>query len=333
MMGAGATCSTLRGYAPSGTPLGEFDNGANLAAVAVDTSDNLYIAGTQAGLVSLRALDSSLNPLWVADLVGKLTHVAVDSAGGWVYVAGNNFLRQFNLSTGAQTTTGNWPVTFGAATALTVDASGNIWIGHQSPLTTTGNQVNKYSSAGDLLLSCAPFSPIGHQRWPSAMGADSSGNVWVTSTSAGFPSANSYVVKLDSSGAVTWSHAMVPSVTTIDALHVSTGGISTYTTWISGTGRAIQQRDTSGAIIPGLTGPAFNFTFDDSSVPSGLLYRGVARNASDGRIVAVGDVQSSKSVKSYTTALNWSANTVQSARGVVFDSSGNAWVVSDRDCS
>ena len=207
------------------------------AAVAVDGSGNSYVAGTTypngqaSGEAFVRKFDASGTVSWTQQFGGpsedEAMAVAVDGSGN-SYVAGytygltsdaghrDGFVRKFNSSGVAL-----WTRQFGTAEsdevgAARVDGSGNLYLAG----TSNGGLGGSVTGTADAFVR--KFDPSGATLWTkqvgtsgydycSGLGVDGSNNVYVVGSTDNASSASSaggddtYVRKLDSSGATLWT--------------------------------------------------------------------------------------------------------------------------------
>jgi hypothetical protein len=181
----GATCTysdyaTIK-YDPNGVQLwvaryngtGFGPDGA--AAVAVDSSGNVYVTGTSYG----------------ADSLPHYATLKYDSNGNTIWVARYN--GPGNGSDYAQ--------------AIGVDSSGNVYItgGSTGVSTSLDYATIKYDSAGNQLWVARYDGPASGNDFAVALAVGTSGNVYVTGSSGGIGTSDDYAtIKYDSTGNQLW---------------------------------------------------------------------------------------------------------------------------------
>lgn len=197
-------------------------------AVAADAAGNVYVTGSSYGSNELAdyatiKYNSSGDVLWVARYNGPednwdaATALSVDASGN-VYVTGKSYGSNFfDYVTIKYNSSGieEWIARYDGpgnsddvATALEIDASGNVYVTGQSIDSETfyDYATIKYDSSG-VQQWVARFNGPGNTKdLASDLAVDVSGNVYVTGASGeGSPNLSDYVtVKYNSSGAQQW---------------------------------------------------------------------------------------------------------------------------------
>src|SRR3989304_6080767 len=189
-------------------------------ALAVDGNGNVYVTGWSYGSFSdvdyaTIKYDTNGNQLWVARYnyyyQDEAYALAVDAAGN-VYVTGRSIDCCSGSGSGSATvkydSNGNqlWvahgPSSSGDATALAVDATGNVYV---TGGIGTGYGTIKYDASGNQLW-VATYNGPGNSDTPVALSVDSYGNTYVTGYSY-YGSGYNYdyaTVKYDPNGSQLW---------------------------------------------------------------------------------------------------------------------------------
>jgi Big-like domain-containing protein/TIR domain-containing protein/NHL repeat-containing protein len=159
-------------------------NGTCLTSVAVDSSREVFVAGTVNRRVEKFTSDGTFITKWGSTGSGEghfdsPSGVAVDSSGD-VYVAdwGNIPIQKFT-SNGTFITkwgsTGSTQDPFGGTSGVAVDSSGDVYVAHHN-----NNLVQKFTSDGTFITKWGSSgSGEGHFDSPSGVAVDSSDNVYI----------------------------------------------------------------------------------------------------------------------------------------------------------
>jgi uncharacterized delta-60 repeat protein len=208
---------------------GPGNGGDGAAAIAVDSSGNVYVtgyskgSGTENDYATIK-YDSSGNQLWVARYDNSNNYdnanaIAVDSSGN-VYVTGSSGTGptgnyhdyatiKYNSSGGQQ-----WVARYNGpgadsdyANSIVLDSSGNVYVTGGS--TGSGTSVDyatiKYNSSGDQQWVARYNGPGNSGDVAYGLAVDSSGNVYIAGDSAGSGTNSDFAtIKYDSAGAEQW---------------------------------------------------------------------------------------------------------------------------------
>jgi predicted outer membrane repeat protein len=254
---AGTLDAVVGKYSASGSPIwtrqfGTTDQDVGHGVVS-DASGNVYVTGSTDGALQgaflgirdifIRKYDSSGNHAWTKQ-IGTAGHdtgydIAVDSSGN-IYVAaivsGNLggthyglvdvFVAKYNSSGTVQWTTQLGTASDDYANSISVDASGNVYVGGY----TKGALIGTNAGGTDAFIT--KLNGTGSQIWVKQFGAstndscesvavDSSGNVLASGRSNGV----AFISKYNSAGTQLWSNTInIPSTSNIRPYGVSLDG-------------------------------------------------------------------------------------------------------------
>ncbi len=236
-------------YSGEGVPLwtNRYNGPANrddvATAVAVDSSDNVFVTGDSSGGSATIKYSGVGAPLWTNRYPGFARGLAVDSSGN-VFVTGGSAggygtVAYSNAGVPLWTNHYHGPGNLNDyATAIAVDGSGNVVVTGNSSGTNgwpdTDYATIKYSSAGVPLWTNRYSGPANGSDRAYAVAVDGSGNVFVTGESWNGSTFDSVTIKYSSAGvplltiartttntvAVSW-----PSAATDFTLQQNTNGI------------------------------------------------------------------------------------------------------------
>jgi uncharacterized delta-60 repeat protein len=222
-------------YSSAGAPLwtNRYNGPANgddvARAVAVDASGNVFVGGSSVGSGSsvdytTIKYSSAGAPLWTNRYNGpasdsdSLEAMALDSSGnvfvtGWSYNSSGNAdyatIKYSNVGAPLWTNRYGGPGSgFDGATALAVDAGGNVFVtGYSAGAGSSYDYATiAYSSAGAPLWTNRYNGPANSDDEATAVAVNASGNVFVTGYSLGAGTAYDYVtVAYSSAGALLWT--------------------------------------------------------------------------------------------------------------------------------
>ncbi len=203
------------------------------SALAVDGLGNVYVTGWSDGSETNHdyatiKYNASGDAVWIAryngsgNAIDEASALAVDSSflfNGAVYVTGRSYGSGggFDYTTIKYTPWGDtmWSArydgpgnSYDAATALAVDASGNVYVtGTSDGLGTSRDYATiKYNASGDTLWTARYNGPGNSDDRAYALAVDGSGNVYVTgwSMGSGTPSYDYATIKYNAVGDVVW---------------------------------------------------------------------------------------------------------------------------------
>jgi hypothetical protein len=199
------------GYSSAGVPLwtnrydGPGHNVDHPAAIAVDKTGNVFVTGHSVGSTfeleyTTLAYSGAGVGLWTnRNFLGYAYAIAVDGAGN-VFVTGgyqdSSGRADFATIKFSGAGVPLWTNFYNGAAngadsaeAIAVDGSGNVFVTGPSERSGSGSDwvTVKYSNAGALLWTRRYIAPGNGYDFPTAIGVDGDGNVFVTGTSTPWP--------------------------------------------------------------------------------------------------------------------------------------------------
>ena len=225
--GAGSNDFFIAKYSASGTiqwqrTLGASSNDMG-AAIAVDSSGNVYVAGTtfSPDTILIAKYNNSGTIQWQKTLGGVGDHrtydIAVDSSGN-AYVTGKYYnggsdsgilLAKYDSSGNLQWQKRTSGGTEDIGHSIKLDSSGNIYIVGQTRTNATYHDilVIKLDSSGSVIWDRAITSASNNSDVGQGVAIDSSGNVYVTGK-VNDGGIKLFVAKFNSSGTIQWQRTL-----------------------------------------------------------------------------------------------------------------------------
>lgn len=251
------TSGTISWQRSLNTGLSSITDNSYWPKVATDSSDNIYIAGSEATNVFLAKYNSSGTIQWQRKLTSSsfIPQVAVDSSGNpyiLCYTSSAVNLIKYDSTGSLQwkikiTKSAENPVPYGR---LKVDSSGNIYIGFTR---TGGNQhatLVKVNSSGSIVYQkeITATSAYGNSY---SIDIDPLDNVYWTGENGSIP----FIVKLDSSGNILWQATLSGSSYINKVSDIAADSANVYLTGYNGNTTALSYTFTEKLPVDGsLTG-------------------------------------------------------------------------------
>jgi len=299
--GIGSTISdmNLNVIHQQGTQIWSSTNPATAYRLALDSSENVYVAYDNYLGKSVIKMNSSGAEIWSLTDLAQAYGIAVDSSGN-VYViyyhdAGSKNVRKLN-SSGVEI----WSKSDVALPqAIAVDSSGNVYVG----CFYNDSSLKKFNSSGTLVwvLDVYTISPNINN-----IVVDSSGNVYVSL----LKSSGTTVAKLNSNGGIIWTNSDYPMAR---GIAVDSSG-NVYVSYDGGTsGKSVRKLNSSGVEV-----------WSNNDVANAV---GIAVDSSGN--VYVSHTASSKTVRKLNPSgvEVWSNGDVTNAIGIAVSSSENVYVI------
>lgn len=216
-------------------------NITQLYDMALDSSDNLYLAGYDGtyGWLAKLANDGSIT--WQRQITGGISRVASASNALYVYGLGGTKLIKYNTS-GSITDSSIYSYSSNNLDIynLAIDSSDNVYIRSQFVVGSSGTfgGITKLNSSGAVQWQKTFPTNVGNGD--GAITTDSSGNLYIV-TNADNTSSATLIIKLNSSGAIQWQKQLDYS-TLSPAIFVDNNDLSVYFS----TSTIITKLDSSG---------------------------------------------------------------------------------------
>lgn len=264
MMGGEKQNAFYATFVPSGT------DQIYLTASYVDASSNIYFTGGLIGGASVQFVVGKLNSTGVTQWIKILSYaggaypygVKTDSGGNVYFVASAGSSGQSGAlltkmdSSGGMVWTRVISLRTGSGFKLDIDSGDNIYItGVANDLKTssdTAGLIAKYNSSGTLVWHRYLSNGASNENYYGVC-LDGNSNVYVTGVTDQSDSGDATLVKLDSSGNITWQKKFT-SGTDVQLLRAATcyGSniyVAGYHTTASGTDAILLKLDTSGSLL------------------------------------------------------------------------------------
>lgn len=185
--------TSLIKYNTLGSVIWRRDHGSSLASLAIDSSDNIYVAGSRTTNLTTRKYNSSGTLQWSVDHGASANDIDVDSNGNIVVVGTrNNIIGGVNNTTRKYNSSGTlqWSVDHGGSSvfSVAVDSLNNVIT---SGSLISGVTTRKYDSSGVLLWSI----DIGYTTTRS-LEVDINDNIYIVADSG----SSKVLLKYNSSG-------------------------------------------------------------------------------------------------------------------------------------
>jgi hypothetical protein len=179
-----------------------------------DASGNCYVYGQTGGSAYIAKYDSTGAYVWAqyAGSFGVFNQLSVDGSGN-IYASYSNIIVKINSAGTLQ-----WNYSFNYSGAwysfayrnTYSDTAGNSYISFAIQVTSSSSTyisgITKIDSTGTVVFT-KQLSISGTGIYPSQLGIDASGNIWMVCTAIPTPSTYQVViVQLSSSGALNWSY-------------------------------------------------------------------------------------------------------------------------------
>lgn len=293
-------------------------------AVAIDASDNVWVASQDSPLVELSSLGvflSGANGFTDGNQRGT-TGLAIDLTGNaWLANAFTDTVSKFSSSgsvlSGSGFSVGGYPPS--GPQVVAIDASNNAWIGGPG-----GQSVFKLSNTGSNLSGTNGYSG-GGLALPIGIGFDGAGNAWV----ANYEGAS--VTELSNSGTIlSGASGYTSGISEPVAIALDSAGNA----WVAT--RSTDVNDPSGVTKISNSGSVLiaapNWSSSHSEYPYALTLDGAGNawvTSGSGVLDAVFELSNSGAMLSPANGYAWGK--VSSPEGIAVDGSGNVWIADQVD--